>query len=92
MSRLPGDVRLSLVSSPPPGYRLAADGWDGGPGVTEGIPAPSFRRELVQFQPLVLYNVGSGQLEVGARFALRGRKLPAGTALMARYFRRWEPL
>ena len=75
----------------PLGYKLALDGWDGASGVTEGIPVPSFQRELVQFQPSILYSVGSGQFEVGARFALRGRNLPAGTAFMAQYFKRWEP-
>ena len=73
------------------GYKLAIDGWDGAAGVTEGIVVPSFQRDLVQLQPSLLYDVGSGQIEVGARFALGGRNLPAGTALMFRYFRRWEP-
>lgn len=75
----------------PLGYRVALDGWDGAAGVTEGVRVPGFQRELVQLQPSVLYNVGSGQVEVGARFALRGRILPSGAALMAQYFRRWEP-
>ncbi len=75
----------------PFGCKLALDGWDGAPGVTEGIRVPSFRRQLVQLQPSVLYDTGSGQFEVGARLALRGRSLPAGTAFMAQYFRRWEP-
>ena len=73
------------------GYRLAVDGWDGAAGVTEGIPIPGFQRELVQVQPSVLYDVGPGAFELGARLALRGRSLPAGTALMAQYFSRWEP-
>ena len=75
----------------PLGLRLALDGWDGAAGVTEGIRVPGFQRELVQVQPSLLYNVGSGQIEVGARFAVRGRNLPSGSALMAQYFRRWEP-
>ena len=75
----------------PVGYRLAVDGWDGTAGVTEGIRIPGFQRELVQFQPSLLYDIGPGQFELGARFALRGRNLPAGTSLMAQYFSRWEP-
>lgn len=75
----------------PLGYKVALDGWDGAAGVTEGIRVPGFQRELVQLQPSVLYNVGSGQVELGARFALRGKNLPSGAALMAQYFRRWEP-
>ena len=73
------------------GYRLAMDGWDGASGVTEGIRIPGFQRDLVQLQPSLLYDVGPGQFEVGARFALRGRNLPAGTTFMAQYFSRWEP-
>jgi len=73
------------------GCRLAVDGWDGAAGVTEGIPIPSFQRDLVQLQPSLLYDVGPGQIEAGARFALGGRNLPAGTALMIQYFTGWEP-
>ena len=75
----------------PLGYRLALDGWNGASGVTEGIRIPGFQRDLVQLQPSLLYDVGPGQIEAGARFALRGRSLPAGTALMLQYFSRWEP-
>ena len=65
-------------------------GWGLG-GVTEGIPIPSFQRDLVQLQPSLLYDVGPGQIEAGARFALQGKNLPAGTALMFQYFSRWGP-
>lgn len=75
----------------PLGYELAVDGWDGASGVTEGVPIPSFQRDLVQLQPSLLYDVGPGRIEAGARFALRGANLPAGTALMVKYFTRWEP-
>ncbi len=74
----------------PLGVRLAVDGWDGAPGVTEGIRIPTFQRELVQLQPSLLYTVGPGQLELGTRLALRGRNLPAGVAIMAQYFRSWN--
>ena len=75
----------------PLGYKLALDGWDGAAGVTEGISVPGFQRDMVQLQPSLMYDVGPGQLEAGARFALGGRNLPAGTALMLQYFTRWEP-
>ncbi len=74
------------------GYKLAIDGWDGAAGVTEGVGIPSFQRDLVQLQPSLLYDVGSGQIEAGARFALEGKTLPAGITLMFQYFSRWEPL
>ena len=74
----------------PLGYRLAVDGWDGAAGVAEGVPIPSFQRDLVQIQPSILRGAGPGQVELGARFAVRGRNLPRGTALMAQYFTRWE--
>ena len=72
------------------GYRIAVDGWDGAPGVTEGVTIPSFQRDLLQLQPSLLYDVGPGQVEAGARFALAGRNLPAGTSLMFQYFTGWE--
>ena len=59
--------------------------------MTEGIRIPGFQRDLLQLQPSLLYGIGPGQFEAGARFALRGRNLPAGTAFMAQYFSRWEP-
>ncbi|MXW17590.1 MAG: transporter [Gemmatimonadetes bacterium] len=73
------------------GWKVAVDGWDGASGVTEGVPVPSFQRDLVQLQPSLLYDVGPGQMEAGVRFALKGRNLPAGTAFMIQYFTRWEP-
>ena len=73
-------------------YKLAIDGWDGAAGVTEGVSIPGFQRDLVQLQPSLLYDVGPGRIEAGARFALGGRNLPAGTALMFQYFTKWEPL
>ena len=72
------------------GYRLALDGSDGAPGVTEGIRVPSFQRDLVQLQPSLLYDVGFGTVEAGARLALTGRNIPTGTAVMIQYFSRWN--
>lgn len=74
----------------PIGYKVALDGWDGGPGVIEGLPVASAQRDLIQIQPSVLIPFGPGSLEAGARFTLRGRNLPAGTAFMFGYFADWS--
>ena len=71
------------------GWRIVVDGWDGGAGVTEGIRVPSFQRDLVQLQPSLLREIGPGEAELGVRFSLRGRNIPAGSTVVARYFMRW---
>ena len=73
------------------GLRVALDGWDGASGVTEGVRVPSFQRDLVQLQPSVLRQIGPGEAELGVRFTLHGRNIPAGTTFVSRYFTRWEP-
>lgn len=77
-------------SAGPWGYRVSLDGWDGAPGVTEGVWVPSFQRDLVQLQPSLLRQIGPGEAEVGVRVTLHGRNIPAGTTLVSRYFTRWE--
>ncbi len=71
------------------GWRIILDGWDGGAGVTEGIRVPSFQRDLVQLQPSLLREIGPGEAELGVRFSLRGRNMPAGSTVVSRYFMRW---
>lgn len=73
----------------PVGLKAAVDGWDGAAGATEGVAVPSFQRDLVQIQSFLGLAVGPGEVEVGARFALSGRNLPAGPALLVQYFARW---
>ena len=70
------------------GYKIALDGWDGRSGVVEGLAIPSFQRDLIQLQPTVSYPAGPGSIEAGARFALKGKNLPAGTAFLLQYFAR----
>lgn len=72
------------------GYRVSLDGWDGGPGITEGVWVPGFQRDLLQLQPSLLREVGPGEAELGVRIALQGRNIPAGTTFVSRYFTRWE--
>ena len=74
----------------PLGYKVALDGWDGEPGVIEGLPVASAQRDLIQVQPSVLVPAGPGQFELGARFTLSGRNLPAGTAYYLGYFVDWS--
>lgn len=72
----------------PIGYKVALDGWDGASGVVEGLAIPSFQRELIQLQSTLSYPAGPGSVEAGARFALGGKNLPAGTAFLLQYFAR----
>lgn len=72
------------------GFRFSVDGWDGGSGVTEGVWVPSFQRDLSQLQPSLLRKIGPGEAELGVRFSVRGRNIPAGSTLVARYFTRWR--
>ena len=72
------------------GVKVAVDGWNGAPGVTEGVRVPSFRRELLQIQSSLTWDLGPGQLEAGVRRALRGRNLPAGTTFLAQYLTRLD--
>ncbi len=72
------------------GYKLAVNGWNGAPGVTEGVSGPGFERDLVQLRPTLQYDVGFGQVEAGVRFALGGRNITAGPTLMFQFFRKWS--
>ena len=72
------------------GYKLAVDGWNGGAGGTDGVANPGFERDLVQFLPTLLYDIGVGQVEAGVRFALGGRNVTAGRSFVFKYFRKWE--
>ncbi len=73
----------------PVAWKAAVDGWNGESGATEGIAVPSFQRDLIQIQSSLGLDAGPGQVEMGARFALGGRNLPAGPALLLQYFARW---
>lgn len=70
------------------GWRIALDGWDGAAGITEGVWVPSFQRDLVQLQPSLLREIGPGEAELGVRFTLQGRNIPAGRTIVSRYFMR----
>jgi len=72
----------------PIGYKVALDGWDGASGSVEGLAIPGFQRDLLQLQSTLSYPAGPGSVEAGARFTLKGKNLPAGTAFLLQYFAR----
>lgn len=72
------------------GYKLAVDGWNGAASGADGVANPGFERDLVQFLPSLLYDVGVGQVEAGVRFALGGRNVTAGRSFVFKYFKKWE--
>jgi hypothetical protein len=72
------------------GYKVIAEGWDGDTPVIEGIPTENSSREYLQVTPSLLYPIGPGQFELGARIPLAGKNLPAGEALVLGYFWNWS--
>ncbi|WP_457654219.1 transporter [Rhodocaloribacter sp.] len=54
-----------------------------------GLPLRSARRRLVQLMPSVGRAVGPGVVEVGGRFPVSGRNLPAGPSFVVGYFFKW---
>lgn len=73
----------------PVGYKLLAEGWDGGTPVLEGVPVASAARAYAQVTPSLLTSVGPGRLELGVRVPVGGRNLPSGEALVLGYFFEW---
>jgi len=89
-----GDEAFLLVqgglSSGPWSVELVAEGLE---TVTDptvlGLTIESLKRRLVTVAPSVGLSMGPGTVELGARFTLDGKNLPAGHALTAGYFTRW---
>lgn len=67
-------------------YKLIAEGWDSDTPVLHGIDIPTAQRQYLQLTPSLSYPTAAGSFEVGWRFALAGRNLPAGGALVLGYF------
>lgn len=75
----------------PLGFQLVFEGMESvTTPVIEGIRLPNAERSVYQLTPRVAYDVGPGALSLGARFALSGQNLPAGTSLVFGYFTRWS--
>ena len=67
-------------------YKLIAEGWDSDTPILEGISIPTAQRQYLQLTPSLSYPTAGGSFEVGWRFGLAGRNLPAGGALVIGYF------
>jgi Putative MetA-pathway of phenol degradation len=67
------------------GLRVAAQLLRGAPYKSLGFAIPSSRRQMFELFPSIGRQLGSGQLEVGARVPVAGRNLPAGNALTFGY-------
>ena len=70
------------------GFKVSIEGWYGGTPVFNGVLAEGAERDMLRLSPSLLFGMGPGQLEVGGRFPLSGRNLPAGADLVAGYFLR----
>jgi len=89
-----GDERFFLVQGgwtyEGVGLQLTVEGWDGNPPIIEGLRLPNAKRQMLQVTPSASFAAGPGQIRVGARSALAGRNLPAGTSLVVGYFTNWS--
>ena len=72
----------------PIGYKAALEGWYGATPVFGGFESPGAKREMIRFNPSLLIPAGPGQIEVGVRWPLAGKNLPAGKDLVLGYFTR----
>ncbi len=54
------------------------------------IPLSKSQRELIQFMPTIGWQLPVGTIEIGGRWPIAGRNLPAGPALTMGYFYRWK--
>ncbi len=72
----------------PVGVRLALEGMNGASGKTEGIRVPSFQREILLGQALILAPVGPAELELGLRKSFAGKGHALGTEWVVGYFAR----
>lgn len=70
------------------GFKLAADGWYGATPIINDVLAVGDEREMTRVSPTLLVGLGPGQLEVGVRRPVAGKRLPAGTDLVVGYFTR----
>lgn len=73
-------------------WRLTVNGLWGNPHVKEGIELDSSARKIVELLPVIGVPTGPGDLriELGARFPVDGRNLPAGPALRTGFFVPWS--
>lgn len=67
--------------------QLAAEGVQSDAWIIDGLFLETARREMVQLLPRVGVDLRGGTIYGGARVPLRGRNLPAGTAINVGYFR-----
>ena len=72
----------------PIGYKVGFEGWHGKTPVFGGLESPREKREMLRFNPSLLIPAGPGQVEIGGRWPLAGKNLPAGKDLVLGYFTR----
>lgn len=73
-------------------WRLTMNGLWGEPPVIEGVEVASAERKIVELLPVVGIPtpLGGLRLEVGGRFPVDGKNLPAGPALRSGFFVPWS--
>lgn len=71
-------------------WKVAGEGLWGGTPLIDRVPVESARRSIIQVFPTLGVRLGPGVIDVGGRFPLSGRNLPAGPALIVGYFFNWS--
>ena len=71
-------------------WKFAFEGLWGATPVIDRVPVENARRRIVQIFPTLGFRIGPGAIDVGGRIPLSGRNLPAGPAIVAGYFIRWD--
>jgi hypothetical protein len=71
-------------------WELGGDVLRGAAPEQQGVTLDAARRELLQLQPTLAWNVGPGRIGVSAQVPLRGRNLPASPGFSAGYLVMWR--
>jgi len=87
----PGNEQIVFLSagysSGPFTFDLSLDYLNGSDPISQGLKVPTARRTFTQITPRVGYKLGELNASLGLRFAVAGRNLPSGTAVMFSLFR-----
>ena len=91
--RDPGNERFAYLAvggdQQPISWRVGLQVLSGVAPRLVGMRVPSARRQMVELLPTVGRHVGPGEEQLGARFPISGRNLPAGNAFSVGYFFAW---
>lgn len=92
--RMPGDERFIhvAVGGSAAGVRLelALEALDGLTPIQDGLAIPASARRLLQLNPAIGWQMGSGRLELAGQIPLSGHNLPTGPGVSVAYLVNWS--